>query len=105
MSLIEVGHDNVIRTRKLKQLLSFIVLRPCIERSIGSVLIPDLTSIFKLSITPHLPPVIIVLPFRLGDRSHLFFDRIKNLAGGNESDSQLITERKVRFIEETAVKP
>src|SRR5260370_39818346 len=105
MSLIEIGHDNVIRTRKLKQLLAFIILRPCIESSIRSVFIPYLTSIFKPGITPHLPPIIIVLPFRLGNRRHLLLDRIKNLAGGNESDAQLIAERKVCFIEETAVKP
>src|SRR6202162_974353 len=104
MSQIQIGHDNVIRTRKLQQLLSFIILRTCIERSIRSVFIPDLASIFKPSIAPHLPPIIIVFPFCLGNRRHLFLDRIKNLAGGDESDSQLITERKVRFIEETAAK-
>src|SRR3990172_2143928 len=98
MSQIEIGHDNVIRTRKLKQLLSFIILRPCIESSIRSVFIPDLASIFKPSITPHLPPIIIVLPFRLGNCRHLLLDRIKNLAGGNESDSQLITERKATTV-------
>src|SRR5664279_5975393 len=104
MSQIEIGHDNIIRTRKLKQLLFLIVLRPRIESSIRSVFIPCLTSIIEPCITPHLPSIVIILPFGLSNCRHLLLDRIKNLAGANESDFQFITERKVGFIEETAVK-
>src|ERR1035437_3410353 len=98
MRQIKIGHNDVIRTRKIEYLLSFIILRSGIQCSIGSALIPGLTSIFKPSIAPPLPPTIIALPLPLGNRRHLLLDRRKNLARGNEADAQLITEREVRFI-------
>ena len=105
MRPIQMGHNDVIRPRKLESLLPVIRLRSGIECAIGSVLIPGLTAIFKPRLAPPLPPIIIALPFPLGNRCHLLLDRRKNLAGGNKSDAQLIPERKDCFIEETTVQP
>jgi len=52
-----------------------------------------------------LTSIIVLLPLGRRNRRHLLLDGFKNLAGGQETDVQLVTEGKNLLIEKTCIQP